>query len=234
MSDNKIYRILIADDEAELVDAMSLYLAKAGFETYRAEDGLKALEAFDTYHPDLILLDVMMPGMDGFSVLREIRKKSHIPAIMLTVRNGSDDMVLGLDTGADDYITKPYDPREVVARVKAQLRRSYSYADTTDPQGPQPIVSGDLVLDPAKKSVTKAGRNIWMSATEYRILELLMSSPGKIFTKRQIYESAWSGDFMRDDNTIMVRISNLRHKIQDDPKDPKIITVKGLGYKFEG
>ncbi|MBQ9828362.1 MAG: response regulator transcription factor [Lachnospiraceae bacterium] len=233
MSENKIYRILIADDEAELVDAMSLYLEKAGFDTIKAEDGQAALEAFDKYHPDLILLDVMMPKADGFSVLREIRKKSHIPAIMLTVRNDSDDMVLGLDTGADDYITKPYDPREVVARVKAQLRRSYSYTDLSEDSAGI-IVSGDLQLDPNKKSVTKAGEQIWLSAIEYRILELLMSSPGKIFTKRQIYESAWSGDFMADDNTIMVRISNIRHKIQDDPKDPKIITVKGLGYKFEG
>ncbi len=233
MEEKNNYTILIADDEGELADALVLYLEKSGFKTITATDGKMALESFMEYSPDLVLLDIMMPKMDGFSVLREIRKISRVPAIMLTVRNRSEDMVMGLDLGADDYITKPYSPQEVVARVKAQLRRWYSYTELTEDPGKALLISGDLVLDPNKKKLTLKGEDVILSATEYRILELLMSSPGRIFTKQQIYEYAWNDDFISDDNTIMVRMSNIRHKIKEDPENPKIITVKGLGYKFE-
>lgn len=229
------YTILIADDEIELMDALELYFKKENLNLVKAENGAQALDLFNLRHPDLVLLDIMMPQMDGYSVLKEIRKSSQVPAIMLTARNDSEDKIEGLSRGADDYITKPYDPREVVARVKAQLRRTYRYSEQMQADRDKPAIScGDLVLDETRMKLTRRGEEISLSATEFRIMQLLMSSPGKIFTKRQIYESAWSDTFVSDDNTIMVRISSIRHKIHDDPKHPRIIvTVKGLGYKFE-
>ena len=229
------YTILIADDETELMDALAQYFRKENLTLVRAENGAQALELFDTRHPDLVLLDIMMPDMDGYSVLNEIRKTSQIPAIMLTALSDPDDKIRSLSSGADDYITKPYDPREVLARVKAQLRRPYRYSEIMQAEKEKPVLNcGSLILDTNQMILTQDGKPVQLSATELRIMELLMSSPGKIFTKRQIYESAWSDQFVSDDNTIMVRISSIRHKIHDDPKSPRIIvTVKGLGYKFE-
>ena len=234
--ENHIYTVLIADDEVELIDALELYFKKENLRLIKAHDGDEALALFNEHRPDLLLLDVMMPGMDGFAVLEEIRRTSRVPAIMLTALDTSDDKIRGLQLGADDYITKPYEPPEVVARVKAQLRRSYRYSDEMNQTREKPILSdGDLVLDPNLVRVTHAGEELSLSATEFKILELLMSSPGKIFTKKQIYEAAWEGEFIKDDNTIMVRISNIRKKLGENPKSPSscIVTVKGLGYKFE-
>ena len=229
------YTILIADDEVELMDALELYFKKENLTLIKAENGTQALELFNLRHPDLVLLDIMMPEMDGYAVLARIRKESQVPAIMLTARIDPDDKIEGLSLGADDYITKPYDPREVLARVKAQLRRTYRYSEKMQAEKDRPtLICGDLTLDRSRMKLSQAGEDIPLSATELRIMELLMSAPGKIFTKRQIYEYAWSDSFVSDDNTIMVRISSIRHKIHDDTKHPHIIvTVKGLGYKFE-
>ena len=233
--DKRTYTILIADDEIELANALELYFKKEQINVIKADNGREALDLFAKMHPDLVLLDVMMPETNGFKVLSEIRKTSEVPAIMLTARTDSPDQIKGLGLGADDYITKPYVPQEVVARVKAQLRRSYRYNEKMISEKERaPITAGSLVLDQDRGTLTKDGVPISLSATEFRIMELLMSSPGKIFTKRQIYESAWSDSYVSDSNTIMVRISSIRHKIGDDTKHPKIIvTVKGLGYKFE-
>ena len=234
--DKPTYTILIADDEVELVNALELYFKKENMSLIKAENGLQALELFHERHPDLVLLDVMMPEMDGFTVLSEIRRTSQVPAIMLTARSESIDQIKGLSLGADDYIVKPYVPQEVIARVKAQLRRSYRYSEQmlSDSRKRPVLTYGDITLDQNSARLMRAGEVIALSATEYRIMELFMSSPGKIFTKRQIYESAWSDAYVSDDNTVMVRISSIRHKLHDDPKHPKIIvTVKGLGYKFE-
>ena len=234
--DKPTYTILIADDEVELVNALELYFKKENLSLIKAENGLQALELFNERHPDLVLLDVMMPEMDGFTVLSEIRRTSQVPAIMLTARSESIDQIKGLSLGADDYIVKPYVPQEVIARVKAQLRRSYRYSEQmlSDSRKRPVLTYGDITLDQNSARLMRAGEVIALSATEYRIMELFMSSPGKIFTKRQIYESAWSDAYVSDDNTVMVRISSIRHKLHDDPKHPKIIvTVKGLGYKFE-
>ena len=199
----------------------------------KTADGISALSLFEKHQPDLVLLDVMMPGMDGFAVLRKIREKSKIPALMMTARTEDYDKILGLELGADDYITKPYNPLEVVARIKAQLRRCYDYQEK---QGTEcEVLKGcGLELNLMEGTLKKDGREIALTKTEFRILELLMKTPGRIYTKQQIFDHSWEEPYMEDDSTGRVHISNLRNKIEDDPKKPVMIrTIKGLGYKFE-
>ena len=227
------YKVLAADDETELLDALELYTEKENIRLIKADNGITALELFRSEKPHLVLLDIMMPGLDGFAVLKRIRAESHVPAIMFTARGEDYDKILGLGLGADDYITKPYNPMVVVARIKAQLRRSYDYRDdgaSTEKE----LRCFDLVLNRAEGLVTKGGRPVELTRTEFLILELLMQSRGRIFTKQQIFEYAWDSDYIADDGTIMVHISNLRSKIEDNPKAPKMLkTIKGLGYKME-
>lgn len=225
------YIVLGADDEIELLDTLEFFLKRDDIELIKTDNGIKALELFVQKKPHLVLLDIMMTGMDGYSVLRKIREKSYIPAIMLTARTEDYDKILGLELGADDYITKPFNPMEVVARIKAQLRRNYDYLDNNEGDI---LKLADLELDCAKMSVKKSGRLIELTGTEYRILELLLGHPGRIFTKKQIYNYAWQNDYVADDNTVMVHISNLRAKIEEDSKHPVMLkTIKGLGYRFE-
>lgn len=232
MRDQK-YVIMAADDELELLEPLELFIARENMILVKAKDGKEALEVFASEQPDLILLDIMMPEMDGFSVLRKIRETSRVPAIMMTARTEDYDKILGLELGADDYVTKPYNPMEVVARVKAQLRRTYSYAEPLAEKESE-LCMFDLVLNLRECSLRKNGENILLTKTEYRILELLMKSPGRVYTKQQIFDYAWEDMYMGEDSTLMVHISNLRNKIEDDPKNPVMIkTVKGLGYKFE-
>lgn len=232
MKDAK-YVILAADDEMELLDTLELFLARENVLLVKAKDGKEALALFESEQPDLVLLDIMMPEADGFSVLRKIREKSRIPAIMMTARSEDYDKILGLELGADDYVTKPYNPMEVVARVKAQLRRTYSYAEPIA-EKERIVELFDLKLNLQECSIEKKGEAILLTKTEYRILELLMKSPGRVYTKQQIFDYAWEDMYMGEDSTLMVHISNLRNKIENDPKNPVMIkTVKGLGYKFE-
>lgn len=227
------YVIMAADDEQELLETLELFLARENMILVKAKDGKEALAVFESEQPDLILLDIMMPEMDGFSVLRKIRETSRVPAIMMTARAEDYDKILGLELGADDYVTKPYNPMEVVARVKAQLRRTYSYAEALTEKESE-IKMFDLVLNIQECSLFKNGENILLTKTEYRILELLMKSPGRVYTKQQIFDYAWENMYLGEDGTLMVHISNLRNKIENDPKNPSMIkTVKGLGYKFE-
>lgn len=231
------YEILAADDEMELLDVLELFMAREQMTLKKAKDGMEALEMFRNQEPHLVLLDVMMPGLDGFSVLRKIREVSKIPAIMITARNEDYDKILGLELGADDYVTKPYNPMEVVARIKAQLRRSYDYGEKEE-KDTRDWKQFDLELFPEEGRLTKAGQEIPLTKTELFILKLLMEAPGRIYTKQQIFDYAWkdayAGEAMVDDNTLMVHISNLRGKIEADPKHPQMLkTVKGLGYKFE-
>lgn len=232
MKDAK-YVILAADDEMELLDTLELFLARENMLLVKTKDGREALALFESEQPDLVLLDIMMPEVDGFSVLRKIREKSRVPAIMMTARSEDYDKILGLELGADDYVTKPYNPMEVVARVKAQLRRTYSYAEPIE-EKERVIELFDLKLNLQECSLEKKGEAILLTKTEYRILELLMKTPGRVYTKQQIFDYAWEDMYMGEDSTLMVHISNLRNKIEDDPKNPIMIkTVKGLGYKFE-
>lgn len=227
------YKVLAADDETELLDALELYTEREKIRLIKADNGITALELFRREKPHLVLLDIMMPGLDGFSVLKKIREESKIPAIMLTARSEDYDKILGLELGADDYITKPYNPMVVVARIKAQLRRNYDYTDNGVSESKE-IKCFDIVLNRDEGIVTKNGKSVELTKTEFLILELLMQNKGRIFTKQQIFNYAWDSGYIADDNTVMVHISNLRAKIEDNPKTPKILkTIKGLGYKME-
>jgi len=227
------YKVLAADDEIELLEALELYTEREDIELIRADNGVSALALFQKEKPHLVMLDIMMPAMDGFAVLKRIRAESNVPVIMLTARDADYDKILGLEIGADDYITKPYNPMVVVARIKAQLRRNYDYQETSGVKSPE-LKCFDIVLNKEEGSVSKAGQSIELTKTELRILELLMENRGRILTKQQIFDYAWEGDYIADDNTIMVHISNLRAKIEENPKSPRILkTVKGLGYKIE-
>ena len=224
-------KILIVEDERLLADTLCTMLEARGYEAEAVYDGESGREWALTGVYDLLILDVMMPGLDGFAVLRKIREVSHVPAIMITAKSEDYDKILGLELGADDYISKPFNPMEVVARVKAQLRRNYDYHEEATNKVYKAF---GIELDTQAKSVTRDGESIALTGTEYKILELLMPNPGRIYTKQQIFEYVWEGDYIADDSTIMVHISNLRNKLKRDGDETVIIkTVKGLGYKFE-
>lgn len=219
--------ILIAEDDGDIRDLLRLYLEGEGYRVLEAENGAQALTLAREQTPDMAILDVMMPEMNGFELTRALRRYSDIPILILSARSQDNDKILGLNLGADDYIAKPFNPVEIVARVKAQLRRAAR-------AGSDVLTVGELSLDTASFQLTKGGRQILLTPMEYKILALLMRSPGRIFTKVQLYEGAVGPYFEGDDNTMMVHISKLREKIEDDPKAPKhIITVRGLGYKLE-
>ena len=225
------YTVLAADDETELTDTLELYAERENIKLLKADNGIAALELFKSEMPHLVLLDIMMPGLDGFQVLRKIREESKVPAIMLTARGEDYDKILGLELGADDYITKPYNPLVVMARIKAQLRRCYDYHEE---KTEEKLTCGRIEINTAEGTVTKDGSPLELTKTEYRILEYLVKNKGRILTKQQIFVYVWGNDYISDDNTVMVHISNLRAKIEDDPKSPKLLkTVKGLGYKAE-
>ena len=219
--------ILIAEDDRDIRDLLRLYLEGEGYRVLEAENGAQALILAREQTPDMAILDVMMPEMNGFELTRALRRYSEIPILILSARSQDNDKILGLNLGADDYIAKPFNPVEIVARVKAQLRRALR-------TGSDVLTVGDLTLDTASFQLTKGGKQILLTPMEYKILALLMRSPGRIFTKVQLYEGAVGPYFEGDDNTMMVHISKLREKIEDDPKLPRhIITVRGLGYKPE-
>lgn len=226
------FKVLAADDEKELLDALELYTERENITLIKADNGISALDLFEKEKPHMVLLDVMMPGLDGFSVLKRIRNVSNVPAIMLTARSEDYDKILGLELGADDYITKPYNPMEVVARMKAGLRRNYNYMEQKAATS-EILSCGGLTMEKDTGVVKKNGQTIELTKTEYLILELLLQNKDRILTKQQIFEYAWAGEYVADDNTIMVHISNLRAKIEDNPKEPKLLkTIKGLGYKL--
>ena len=226
--------ILIAEDDGDIVNLLSLYLKNSGYEVLTASDGLAAWGLFNREHVDLALLDVMMPRMDGWELARKIRGVSNIPIIFLSARDQDYDRIMGLQLGADDYLTKPFNPMEAVARVQSNLRRFYELgaADTRREQAALRL--GELCLDTEGMIFTKNGKSISLTPTEYRILKKLMSSPGRVFTKAQLYEGN-DGEFLEsDDKTIMVHISKLREKLEDDPRNPRYIkTIRGIGYKIE-
>lgn len=219
--------ILIAEDEFDIRKILKLYLESEGFKVIEAVDGEAALSSAYESRPDMAILDVMMPKIDGFAVTQALRKCSDIPILILSAKSQDNDKILGLNLGADDYIAKPFNALEVVARVKAQLRRSARF-------GSGNITISGLSLNTQACTVTKDGRDVMLTPTEYKLLAVLMHSPGRIFTKVQLGEAVNGEFFESDENTIMVHISKLREKIEDDPRKPsRIITVRGLGYRFE-
>lgn len=225
------YTILIAEDDQDITNLVKLYLESSGYRVLCAPDGVAALELARTQHVDMAVLDIMMPRMNGYELTRSLRAMSRMPILILSAKNADSDKILGLELGADDYLTKPFNPLEIIARVKANLRRFYQLNPGRAPEGP---AAGPLQLDPGALQVLKSGQPIALTPTEYKILACLMSAPGRIFTKVQLYEAVSGAYFESDENTMMVHISKLRDKIEDDPRRPRfIITVRGLGYKIE-
>ncbi|MFQ6058070.1 MAG: response regulator [Anaerolineae bacterium] len=222
--------LLIVDDDPKLVEALELYLRKAGYETLAAGDGVEALQHFYTQQPDLIILDVMLPQMDGWEVCRRIREVSDVPIIMLTARGQEGDRVMGLKLGADDYVVKPFSLRELEARVEAVLRRVGSSPPL---ENKVLYADGTLVIGPARWQVTLRGEPLKLTATERRLLFYLAENAGHILTPEQILDRVWGPEYVGQTDYVKLYIWRLRQKIEDDPTDPRyILTERGLGYRF--
>lgn len=223
-------KILIIDDDTNISELISLYLNKEGYETREVANGKLAIEVFEEYKPDLVLLDIMLPGADGYDVCKEIRKKSRTPIIMLTAKGEVFDKVLGLELGADDYMVKPFDPKELIARVKAVLRRNTQPIE--EEKVKNRIVLDNLIIDKDNYSVTYEGNLVELPPKELEVLYFLASHPKQVFTREQLLDKIWGYDFVGDTRTVDVHIKRLRDKFEGDHAW-SIKTVWGVGYKFE-
>ena len=227
-------KMLIADDNRQITAVLTAYARKEGFEPVVAYDGEEALAAYRREAPAVILLDVMMPKLNGLSALMKIREKNNIPVIMLSAKTEESDKVLGLSMGADDYVTKPYNTAELMARVKSQLRRYFSLGAASDRQDEDVLKNGGLTLNRNTQILLVDGEQVRLTATEYKIVELLMSHPGYVFSAEEIYSQIWQEDAYGVENTVMVHIRRIREKIEITPKNPKYLKVVwGIGYKIE-
>ncbi len=226
--------VLVVDDERPLVDLVSSYLEREGFSVLRAYDGREALEIARTSSPDLVVLDIMLPEIDGLEVCRQLRQFSDAYVLMLTARTEEIDRVVGLSVGADDYLTKPFSPRELVARVRAMLRRPRTMAGSTaSPVESRTAQFDGLLIDYGAHEVSRAGQSVPLTPIEFRLLETLSTYPGLVFTRDQLIERVWGNDFYGDEHTVDVHVSNLRRKLEPDPTQPVWIeTVRGVGYRF--
>ena len=225
-------KILIVDDDNNIAELMSLYLTKECFETSIVGDGESALQEFDSFAPNLVLLDLMLPGMDGYQVCREIRQRSNTPIIILSAKGEIFDKVLGLELGADDYMIKPFDSKELVARVKAVLRRFQPDKNVVDKCRGKIVEYPDLIVNQTNYSVIYKGNTIDMPPKELELLYFLASSPNQVFTREQLLDHIWGYEYMGDTRTVDVHIKRLREKIKDHP-NWRLFTVWGIGYKFE-
>ena len=224
--------ILICDDDRDIVAALKIYLSSEGYTIFEAYNGKQALEAVRQHDIQLILMDVMMPELDGIAATAALRQESNVPIILLTAKSEGSDKVLGLNMGADDYITKPFDPMEVIARVKSQLRRYTTLGGQAREN--DLLTVGGISMDDAAKQVTVDGEPVSLTPIEYNILKLLLSRPGQVFSSAQIYELVWNDPSLGSENTVAVHIRHLREKIEIDPSNPRYLTVVwGLGYKME-
>ena len=227
-----MYNILICDDEKDIVNALDIYLKSEGYNTVLSYNGSEALEKVRTEDIHLVLMDIMMPVTDGITAMVKIREISNIPVILLTAKSEDTDKVLGLNVGADDYITKPFNPVEVIARVKSQLRRYMMLGGGNFPE--KAIVIGSIELDDASKKVTVDGEKISFTPTEYEILRLLMQNPDKVFSPKEIYQKVWKDDPYGAESTVAVHIRHLREKIEINPAEPRYLKVVwGQGYTME-
>jgi len=221
-------KVLVIDDDINICELIRLYLEKDGYEVTSAYNGLKAIEIFKAYAPNIVVLDIMLPSIDGWQVCREIRKVSSIPIIMLTAKGETFDKVLGLELGADDYMVKPFEPKELVARVKAVLRRfEHKVSDVLE------IVFPNLVINKTNYSVKLYGKDLELPPKELELLFFLSSNPNKVFTREQLLEQVWGFDFYGDSRTVDVHVKRLREKIESDEQRWQLKTVWGVGYKFE-
>ena len=230
-----MYNVLICDDQPDIVNALKIYLTPEGYQLFEAFTGQEALEIVKNHEIHLILLDVMMPVMDGITATAKIRDFSNVPIILLTAKSETEDKVLGLNVGADDYITKPFVPVEVLARVRSQLRRYSRLGSCPESVGNGTITVGSVVLDDRTKSVTVDGDAVSLTPTEYAILHLLMANPGKVFSTKLLYESVWQEAALGSEGAVAVHIRHLREKIEINPSEPRYLKVVwGQGYKMEG
>lgn len=229
-----MFNILVCDDDKEIVDAIDIYLSQEGYHILKAYDRLQAIEIMKKEEVHLILLDIMMPNLDGIRATRKIRETSSVPIIMLSAKSEDVDKILGLNIGADDYITKPFNPLELIARVKSQLRRYTQLGNLATEEKEAVYVCGGLVVNDDLKTVTVDGEPVKLTPIEYNILVLLIKNQGKVFSIEQIYENIWNEEAIGADNTVAVHIRHIREKIEINPREPRYLKVVwGIGYKIE-
>ncbi len=229
-----MFNIPVCDDDKEIVDAIDIYLSQEGYHILKAYDGLQAIEIMKKEEVHLILLDIMMPNLDGIRATRKIRETSSVPIIMLSAKSEDVDKILGLNIGADDYITKPFNPLELIARVKSQLRRYTQLGNLATEEKEAVYVCGGLVVNDDLKTVTVDGEPVKLTPIEYNILVLLIKNQGKVFSIEQIYENIWNEEAIGADNTVAVHIRHIREKIEINPREPRYLKVVwGIGYKIE-
>jgi two-component system response regulator RegX3 len=226
------WKVLVIEDEPSFADALTIGLQREGFRVAIAGDGQSALDRFEHLAPDIVLLDVMLPGISGLDVCRELRTRSQVPIIMVTAKSSEVDAVVGLELGADDYVAKPYRLRELVARIRAQLRRNEFRID--HPELVRRIEVGDVVIDVERHEVIVRGSKTGMPLREFELLALLAASPGRVLTREHLISRLWGADYVGDTKTLDTHIKRLRAKIEEDPQNPeRIVTIRGLGYKYE-
>ena len=227
-------KILVCDDDKEIVEAIEIYLTQEGYEVLKAYDGMEALKVLESEHVDLLVIDVMMPKLDGIRATLKIREENNMPIIILSAKSEDADKILGLNVGADDYVTKPFNPLELVARVKSQIRRYTKLGSTVDTAQESVYTVGGLSVNDDLKEVTVDGEPVKLTPLEYSILLLLVKNQGKVFSISQIYEDIWNEDAIGVDNTVAVHIRHIREKIEINPKEPRYLKVVwGVGYKIE-
>ena len=228
-----MYNVLVCDDDREIVEAIEIYLSQEGYKVLKAYDGEEALKVLDREKVDLLIIDVMMPKLDGIRATLKIREKNALPIIILSAKSEDADKILGLNVGADDYVTKPFNPLELVARVKSQLRRNTQRGAMTEKKE-NIYETGGLMIDDDRKEVTVDGESVKLTPIEYRILLFLVQNQGRVFSINQIYENIWNEEAIAADNTVAVHIRHIREKIEINPKEPRYLKVVwGLGYKVE-
>ena len=230
----KMVRILVCDDDKEIVETIEIYLEQEGYQVLKAYDGVEALRILEEENVQLLILDVMMPKLDGIRATLKIREKNSIPIIILSAKSEDADKILGLNIGADDYLTKPFNPLELMARVKSQLRRYTQLGSQVGTENHHIYVTGGLQIDDDRKEVTVDGEQVKLTPIEYNILLMLVKNRGKVFSINQIYEAIWNEDAIGVDNTVAVHIRHIREKIEINPKEPRYLKVVwGVGYKIE-
>lgn len=229
------YKILIAEDDKDIVSLLQLYLETSGYQVVSCNNGIEALKIIKEELLALAIIDIMMPQMDGYELTKQIRCISNIPIVIISAKGQDNDKIIGLNMGADDYISKPFNPMEVVARINSSIRRFYQLGSAENHlKNIQTIQQGELLLDLKNYILYKNDKQVMLTPTEYKIIVKLMEAPGRVFAKAQLYESVNGEFFENDQSTMMVHISNIREKIEDDPKNPEYIkTIRGIGYKFE-
>lgn len=226
--------VLVVEDEDSFIDALTVGLAREGFRVQVARDGAQALDLFDVVQPDLVLLDVMLPKVSGIDVCRELRRRSKVPIIMVTAKGSEIDTVVGLEVGADDYVSKPYRLRELVARMRAVLRRSPGDVPAASADPAEVLEVGDVALDPSRHEVVIRGEDVALPLKEFELLTILLENAGRVLSRDLLIDRVWGHDYVGDTKTLDVHVKRLRAKVEPDPSNPtRIVTIRGLGYKYE-